>query len=247
MNQLTVLDKGFVRLEAVHGSDLMVCNAARVSFGKKSYWQCGCGGVPIDEPCCHQPGDYRLQDADTKLIQYLARNNHWTPFGHPQITLHIKLPIFVARQLMRSNVGICYNEISRRYVDSDPEFYEPKEWRGRPPKSIKQGSEGVVDYVEEMFDLLSGDESAYFTAHDACLAEYKHRLECGVAPEMARIVLPVSIYTEVWMTASLAALARVVNLRSDPHAQWEVVQYANAINLLVEPSFPVSWPALRNS
>ena len=229
-NSTPVLDKGFVTLLDHLGSDLTVVNAARVSFSKRSTWG---QKNPI--------GGNVLELKDAKLIQFLATNEHWTPFGHPQLQLHMKMPIFCARQFMRSNVGVCYNEMSRRYVDSPPEFYEPKEWRARPDKSIKQGSAGVVPNVIDYAGEPCGGEN---TSHGHAVVIYNQLLEQGVAPEMARMVLPVSMYTEFWATMSLAACARIVKLRIDPHAQWEIVQYARAINDLVRPLFPVSWPAL---
>jgi thymidylate synthase (FAD) len=215
-----VLDKGFVRLESVMGSDLTVVNAARISFNKRSE---------------------SLTEADKRLIQYLAKHKHWTPFAHPQVTLHIKLPIFVARQWMKSNVGVVYNEVSRRYVDSEPEFYIPMEWRGRPEKGIKQGS---GDVLTGSSDLTC--DSAYGFAIDASRGVYEAMLKAGCAPEMARMVLPLSTYTEIWMTASLAAIHRICSLRLDPHAQWEIQQYAKAVDSIMAPLFPVSWGALTS-
>lgn len=217
---MKVLDNGFVELIDHMGSDLTVVNAARISFSKRSK---------------------SLTDKDIGLINYLAKHNHWTPFAHPQVQLHIKLPIFVARQLMKSTVGVVYNEISRRYVDSPPEFYLPYEWRSRPEGSVKQGS-GTA-FSAETNGLLREDISLLV---NRAWAEYDSLLANGVAPEMARMVLPQNTYTELWMTASLSAVARVVGLRSKSEAQWEIQQYANAISQLVEPIFPHSWKALTN-
>lgn len=216
---VNVLDKGFVILEGHMGTDLTVVNAARVSFSKES------------------PS---LSEKDEALIHYLAEHEHWTPFGHPQVTLHMKMPIFVARQFMRSNVGIVYNEVSRRYVDTPPEFYFPDKWRSRPEKSIKQGSgEEITGFFDnEILDVTFGD------ACEGAVAAYNKMLEKGVAPEMARMVLPLSTYTEMWATMSLAAAARVCRLREHEHAQWEIQEYARAISSLIEPLFPVSWKAL---
>jgi thymidylate synthase (FAD) len=202
------------------GSDLTVVNAARISFNKRSE---------------------SLTEADKRLIQYLAKHKHWTPFAHPQVTLHIKLPIFVARQWMKSNVGVVYNEVSRRYVDSEPEFYIPMEWRGRPEKGIKQGSG----------DVLTGDPGidcalSYEYALSEIRLVYADMLRAGCAPEMARMVLPQSTMTEIWTTASLAAIHRICSLRLDPHAQWEIQQYAKAVDSIMAPLFPVSWVALSN-
>lgn len=218
-NSMTVLDKGFVTLVDHMGTDCTVVNAARISFGKK-----------VTE----------MSDKDVRLLQYLAKHKHWTPFAHPQLTFHIKMPIFVARQFMKSNVGVVYNEISRRYVDDTPEFYHPKEWRKRPEGSVKQGS---GDRLDPYTDFTMGDYQKH--AEETSLSTYENMLYSGVAPEMARMVLPVSMYTEVWATMSLQAAHRIVALRLDPHAQWEIQQYGKAMYDLIEPLFPHAWQALN--
>lgn len=233
---VNVLDKGFVILEGHMGTDLTVVNAARVSFSKES------------------PS---LSEKDEALIHYLAKHEHWTPFGHPQVTLHMKMPIFVARQFMRSNVGIVYNEVSRRYVDTPPEFYIPQTWRSRPDKSIKQGSgQGMIEVLNSKKgteDLWADfDNKGHPSLHvaygfQAALDMYNDLLNSGVAPEMARMVLPLSTYTEMWATMSLAAAARVCRLREHEHAQWEIQEYARAISSRIEPLFPVSWKALTKA
>lgn len=247
-NSIQVLDKGFVALRDHMGSDLSVVNAARVSFAKESEWQTYCSDC--ESRILHEECVPVLKDDDARLIKYLAKHNHWTPFGHCQVTLHFKMPIFVARQFMRSNVGIVYNEVSRRYVDNDPEFYEPTEWRGRPTKGMKQGSDGVVEPVFGALIEKEGQEPAVLDSGpfanycNYALAYYKNLLAQGVAPEMARMVLPLNTYTEFWATMSLSAASRVVSLRADPHAQWEIQEYAKAISNLVGPLFPISWSAL---
>lgn len=315
-----VLDRGFVALIDEPNSDLKVVNAARVSFAKKST---------------------TFEERDAKLISYLAKHNHWTPFAHCRyhyqlvvseptfrlleqiqeegvrwrarwlgnvlgvstslwtaarwglpipagtcdhsyaaivscntrsgfdvgmlrldrqplswdewreeepVTLHIKMPVFVARQWMRSNVGIVYNEVSRRYVDDTPDIHVPDKWRKRPDKSIKQGSSDeaveVPDLESELHSYEAGKEPITLRRKvgDArCLsrATYDHLLRHDVAPEQARIVLPVAHYTEVWMTASLRALARVLRDRLAPNAQWEIRQYAVAARDLVAPKYPL--------
>jgi thymidylate synthase (FAD) len=232
LTEISVLNAGFVRLESHMGSDLTVVNAARVSFGKRSNM---------------------LTDADAKLIRYLAKHKHWTPFAHPQVTLHLKMPIFVARQWMRSNVGVVWNEISRRYVDSEPEFYIPEIWRCRPSGGIKQGS-GTEQIVPQPFGagrcrncgVPIPESGAYEDACKYAADQYRHLLDSGVAPEMARVVLPQSTFTEVWGTFSLASVHRICSLRLDPHAQWEIQQYAQAVDKIVGELFPVSWAALTN-
>ena len=206
------------------GTDLSVVNAARVSFDKASEWDfnpAATGNV--------------LSERDTKLIRYLAKHNHWTPMAHPQVTLRIKAPIFVARQWFKHMVGITRNETSRRYVDSEPEFWFPSEWRGRPAGSMKQGSRGVV---------ALGDAAEIKSAVRQCLAMYNYMLEMGVAPEQARMILPQNMMTEWIETASLAAVCRSCKLRLDPHAQQETREIAERIAEIVAPLFPVSWSAL---
>jgi len=213
--KVDVLDKGFVELMMCADSDHTVVNAARVSFGKQ-----------VD------PDDF-LSERDEKLIHYLARENHWSPFAHPQVRFRVKAPIFVRTQLFKSKVGLTENEVSRRYVDDEPEFYEPEVWRGRPDKSIKQGSGKDIECPYAQRDT-----------NFQTLELYHFLIGENVAPEMARMVLPQSTYTEWIWTGSLAAFARVYRQRSDPHAQWEAQQYAHALDKIIAPLFPVSWEAL---
>lgn len=215
--RIGVLDKGFVQYISHMGDDLMVVNAARVSFNKKST---------------------QLTDKDAKLISYLAKHKHWTPFAHPQITLHIKAPISIRTQLFKHKQGFVENEVSRRYVKDEPDYYIP-EWRSAPTNGAKQGSEDFID------DLAIEDyDRAYNRSAMDAIDTYNMLLKEGVAPEQARFVLPQGTYTEWWWTGSLAAYARVYALRSDPHAQWEVREYAKAISDLIKPLFPVAWEAL---
>ncbi len=198
------------------GDDRMVVNAARVSFSKHSE---------------------EFGDADAKLIKYLAAHGHWTPFGHPQITLRLKAPVFVRTQLFKHKVGFTENEVSRRYVDDEPEFFHPKaEWRGRPVNGAKQGSSGVI---QTKFSSL-----VYDGALKTCLEAYHHLLGEGVAPEQARMILPQSMYTEWYWTGSLAAYARMCKLRLDPHAQAETQEIARQVSAIIEPLYPNSWRAL---
>lgn len=221
------------------GSDLEVVNAARVSFDKESSWE----GVewkedvdPDSRSLSLTPVN-KLSDKDTKLINYLAKHNHWTPFAHNSITLRIKAPIFVARQMGKHQVGLVWNEVSRRYVDSEPEFYFPKEWRGRA-NNVKQGSSGLVNIKS----LQPPQEVITF------LCNYYHALlDAGVCPEQARMVLPQNMMTEWIWTGSLAAFWRVFSLRLDPHTQAESRELAEGIKAVVEPLFPVSWAALEKA
>ena len=159
------------------GSDLSVVNAARVSFGKESKWM----------PRVHTGEQLVLEHKDTKLISYLARHHHKSPFNHCFVKFHVKAPIFVARQLQKHEY-MPWNEISRRYVDSEPEFYRPTSWRGRS-KDKKQGSDGVVDISYKTISALAKHEVW-------CMKTYRQLLDDGVAPEQARMVLPQSMITE---------------------------------------------------
>lgn len=229
------------------GTDLTVCNAARVSFNKRSAWEI----VPIGET--EDDDMVFLSDKDEKLIAYLARHNHWTPFAHPQVQLHFKAPIFVARQLEKHQVGMVWNEVSRRYVDSEPEFYWPDKWRGRPVDK-KQGSSGVVEELthEEGREDLWGDldNKWHPTLHiqydigQVALDRYHWLLSSGVSPEQARMILPQNTFTEWYWTGSLAAWARVYNLRIKEDTQEETREIAKQIGEIIVQLFPVSWLAL---
>lgn len=203
------------------GSDITVVNSARVSFNKESY--------PNTEG--------QLLDADHRLINYLARHNHFTPFTHPQITLRESVPIFVARQRFKHVIGFTYNEVSRRYVDDTPEFFTPAVWRGRPEGSLKQGSAGVIQH-----NLAAVDRYTGFLAE--AKAVYEDMLAMGVAPEQARMVLPQSMVTSYYVTGSLAAFARAFTLRADFHAQAEIQYLAQQWDEILSPLYPVSWAAL---
>ena len=194
------------------GDDLTVVNAARVSFGKKKKI---------------------FEQSDIKFIRFLARENHWSPFGHASMQFHIKAPMFVARQLVKHQVGLVWNEISRRYVDDDPEFYVPDEWRLRA-KDKKQGSSHeTIEY-----NLGSTLEFVKTT--------YKNMLKSNIAPEMARMILPQNLYTEWYWSGTLMAFARVCNLRCAKDTQYETQLIANKINDYGHALFPASWPELRN-
>ena len=221
--KIKVLDHGHVEYVEHMGSDLTVVNAARVSFNKESEWS--------DE-------EDTLADKDIKLISYLAKHQHWTPFAHPQITLRVKAPIFIRTQLFKHKVGMVENEMSRRYVTDTPEFYTPT-WRNAPINGAKQGSYEFVDPVLSM-ELDHMNERIIENA----LHTYNYLLENGVAPEQARAILPQSTYTEWWWTGSLSAYARIFKQRSDAHSQWEVQQYASAIGKIIEPLFTNSWNVL---
>ena len=207
------------------GSDLSVVNAARVSFGKRSEWN------PDWRDDHYEP----LLPADSKLIKYLAKHKHMSPFGHAFASFHVKAPVFVGRQLVKHKF-LRWNEISRRYVDHEPEFYQPTEWRGRSVDA-KQGSEGVT-YPDP--DIIS------FYEHTA-LRSYNELLEHGVCPEQARIVLPQSMVTEWYWSGSLDAFADMCNLRCKPDTQYETQVVAGHIDTEMAKLFPISWMALREN
>lgn len=219
------------------GDDLRVVNAARVSFAKESDWE-----------QFYEYGELysteRLSEKDEKLINYLAKHGHWTPFAHPQITIREKVPIFVARQRFKHMVGFTYNEVSRRYVDDEPEFYVPSKWRSRPEGSVKQGS-GDQEITELVFEEVGQSiKEAYEDLIVFAQQTYDAMIKAGVAPEQARMVLPQSMYTEYYVTGSLAAWARAYKQRIDPHAQLEIQELAKKWDEIIQPLFPVSWKAL---
>ena len=212
------------------GTDLTVANAARVSFNKKSQWGHFVPGQGI----------FELKKGDVKLIQYLAKHGHWTPFGHCTLSYHIKAPIFVARQLVKHQVGLVWNEVSRRYVDEDPEFWYPEHWRGRAEDKKQGSSDEFVDWIDRT-ERTGGRvaKTCEFAMHT-----YKTLLEAGVCPEQARMVLPQNTYTEWYWTGSLYAFSRVCNLRCKGDTQEETRNVAWEIHDLAKEKFPVSWPAL---
>ena len=240
LQRIAVLDKGHVDLISVMGTDLTVVNAARVSFNKESDWA-GCGEDHTARPGKEEPFDPYLSDKDIKLISYLAKHKHWTPFAHPQITVRIKAPIFIRTQLFKHKVGFVENEVSRRYVTDTPEFYIPR-WRSAPNDGAKQGSSDFIidDSVATQLTFQ------YNSVIHGALTTYENLLEQGVAPEQARSILPQGTYTEWWWTGSLSAFARVYAQRIDSHAQWEVRQYAETLGKIISPFFPICWEALTS-
>lgn len=205
-----------VELLDVMGSDLTVVNAARVSFNKESK---------------------EFNEKDGKLVTYLAKHHHVTPFFHPQIQMRIRMPIWVAREWYRHQIGFARNEVSRRYVDDEPQFYVPTTLRARD-KNLKQGSKEEPPAEEDDCLLLVSAATNYSKS------TYTKLLQMNVAPELARIILPQNMYTEFIETGSLAAYARLCNLRLDPTAQKEIQLYAEAVSQLLKEKFPVSWAAL---
>ena len=233
--------KGFVELVDAVGDDLTVVNSARVSFDKESEWHYDEEAMSRIKGSNWQADRLRdefktLCEADKKLINYLAEHKHWTPFAHPQITLRIKAPISIRTQFFKHKQGFVENEISRRYVSFEPDFYLPQ-WRGKPKGSAKQGSDEFI--------AIKGDNiRSYGNSIELALYTYNQLIEEGVAPEQARFVLPQAMYTEWYWTGSLAAYARFYSQRIDEHAQWEIREYARVIGNIIEPLFPHSWRCL---
>jgi len=255
------------------GTDLSIVNAAKVSFGKRSEWEytgiaqeglskkdqgliqflargCTSGdwGDLVTTLCEAYSDDY-MHTFEGVLNHIRRMPSHWSPFAHTAITLHLKMPIFVARQIMKHTTGIEYNEVSRRYVDSEPEFYVPEVWR-KKADNVKQGSsEEAVDisYFDDYFVNYEGGficdrpENGFYKM---CEDYYKHLLACSVAPEQARMILPQSMFTEVIATGNLYAWSNLYIQRSDSHAQKETQEVAKQISGIIQPLFPVSWEAL---
>lgn len=212
------------------GTDLTVVNAARVSFDKESDWETagsGTGEVPMA----------MLSGADTNLIRYLAKHNHWSPFAHTSIQIRVTAPIFVARQLVKHQVGGVWNEVSRRYVDDEPTFFMPLTWNSRPINT-KQGSDSPLT------DQFTPEETAQMATQTA-LDAYKALLHYGVAPEQARMILPQNMMTSWYWTGSLLFFYRVFKQRIDSHAQKETQDVALQLDSICSKLFPISWEMLK--
>lgn len=199
------------------GSDDTICDAARVSMDKTA--------------------DMFTVGQNEKLINYLARHNHWSPFSHVTIQMRFTAPIFIARQLAKHQIGFAWNEVSRRYVDTLPEFFYPDTWRERAP-SVKQGSLPTAHPENQSF--MDAADDVYACA----LRVYTDMINAGVCPEQARMVLPQAALTEWIWTGSLYAWSRMYRLRIDSHAQQEVRKYAALVGEICNSKFPVSWNAL---
>ena len=220
------LNSSAVKLLDHTGSDLTIANAARVSFGKRKE---------------------QFDAKDVGLINYLARHNHWSPFGHASLQFHIKAPVFVARQLVKHQVGLVWNEVSRRYVDTEPEFFKVDSWRGKS-ENKKQGSDEnkTVDKIKKNALYSVTTSSLKEDIESESLRNYNLMLQSGIAPEQARMILPQSMMTEWYWSGSLYAFARVCNLRCKPDAQLESRQVCDLIDTEAEKLFPISWRALRD-
>ena len=215
----------------------------------------------IDQLCIDEdrPWADRKRETLRDLLNHIRRMpSHWSPFAHTAITLHLKMPIFVARQIMKHTTGLEYNEVSRRYVDSEPEFYVPDVWR-KKADNVKQGSsdEAITGYFYHEYqeddsripykfqygvDRRLEDVYEYYL--ESATELYDNMLEKGVAPEQARMVLPQSMYTEVIATGNLYAWANLYIQRTDSHAQKETQDLAKQIGEIIQPLYPVSWAAL---
>jgi len=238
------------------GSDLSVVNAARVSFGKKSTWSGQEGGLDDGEG-----GMGVLNDTDTKLINYLAKHKHTSPFGHCFASFHIKAPVFVARQLVKHKF-LRWNEISRRYVSDTPEFYRPDQWRGKSDDKKQGSSDDTLSNLEgiPMYGLTVNKEvyqnrhrkgcRTIGTQHMANLVNqkayhlYNNMITAGVCPEQARMILPQSTMTEWYWSGSLDAFADMCILRCKDDTQEETRQVADQISTAMKDLFPISWEAL---
>lgn len=230
-------NKSTVELIDHLGTDLTIVNAARVSFDKESTLEeDGYETIWITEALTEQRKKYKLSNQDAKLINYLAKHNHWSPFAHTSIQLRVNAPLFVARQLVKHQVGGVWNEVSRRYVDDEPVFYFPHKWRKRA-ENVKQGSS------EEGVDQPILDEQINRYTQRA-LNMYNSMLRYGVAPEQARMILPQNIMTSWYWTGSLMFFHRVFKQRAEAHAQLETQEVAIQIGEICNNLFPTSWRAL---
>lgn len=214
------------------GDDLSVVDAARVSFDKESEWECGPSGTLL-------AGQKFLSNADQKLLKYLATHNHWSPFSHATVKFRVKAPIFCARQLVKHTVGFSWNEVSRRYVNSEPEFYLPKVWR-MASINKKQGSSDLP--VTQVHGI--GTENFARTCMQTALTTYEAMIHQGVCPEQARMVLPQNMMTEWIWTGTLYAWARMCWLRLDSHTQLETRIVAEKVSDTMRELFPYSWKVL---
>jgi len=209
-----------VELIDTMGDDDAVCDAARVSFDKEAR------GFTADQ--------------NARLLKYLAKHRHWSPFAHVHAKFRFHAPIFIARQFVKHQIGFAWNEVSRRYVDNDPWYFVPHSWRKRP-ENMKQGSitEGETVLTNESVEL-----GRYLVQAREWHRDYRSLRLSGVCPEQARMVQPQSMMTEWIWTGSLEAWARFYKLRIDKHAQAECWPYARDVSVFLKDAFPASWEAL---
>jgi thymidylate synthase (FAD) len=219
------------------GTDLTVVNAARVSFDKESSWDLVTDYDSISEHDVGSTYSRVMKPEDVKLLNYLGSHGHWTPFAHTQVQLRITAPIFVARQLVKHQIGLVWNEVSRRYVSDEPTYFLPTVWRGKPINGAKQGSHGEIELPKNLVGRIHNLMS------DSVLL-YNELMGVGVAPEQARIFLLQNMMTSWYWTGSLYACHRICALRLDPHAQGETTDVARLINQICFREFPNAWAAL---
>lgn len=242
-----------VELITYSGSDLVVANAARVSFHKESGWDLSEWKDPPTGETLESAAEKGLpvrtittkvlRKADARLINYLAKHKHFSPFNHCFITLRIKAPVFCARQLVKHKF-MPWNEVSRRYVDEPPEFYMPEDWRKRA-EDKKQGSSDEL--IETIFIEGAGTaqiENVVGASIRQAMWVYDELLKAGVCPEQARMVLPQNMMTEWYWSGTLGAYCDMLKLRLDPHTQEETRMVAEAIRDVITPLFPCSVEAL---
>lgn len=218
------------------GSDLQVANAARVSFDKESEWDVSSAPKFLGDEQINI-----LSERDMKLIRYLANHKHFSPFNHSFITTRIKAPIFVARQLVKHKF-LPWNEVSRRYVDDEPEFYSPDGWR-KKADNVKQGSSEETFIPESCWAYVDANDDLAEHCDDS-LRLYNSLLSQGVAAEQARMVLPQNMMTTWIWSGTLGAYCDMLRLRRDPHTQYESRIVAEKVKEIITPLFPVSVPAL---
>lgn len=262
---MNITDTTFAEYRDHMGSDLTVVNAARASFGKESDWETNADGTYAGPTNRLKPEDanlirflatgYRTKEWDEFLNEVIeqARNGgkrgltemlhaykrkpqHWAPFGHPHVQIRVSMPIFLARQFVKHQVGGVWSEESRRYISDEPEVYIPEEWHTRP-EDIKQGSGELVKH-QGIADSIA------VNATQRSITAYNQLLGGGVAPEEARTILPLNVMTTVVWTGSLLFWSRVVNQRVDGHAQLAAQVLGKQISSIVGPLFPVSWKEL---
>lgn len=209
--KVNIFEKGFVEYIDHMGSDLTIVNSARVSFGKHTT---------------------ELRARDQKLINYLWEHKHTSTFRHCYITFRVKAPIFVLRQWFKHRIGSEFNEQSLRYVEFNGDYYKPNVYR-QQSKSNKQGSFGNIEEQDKADQL-------YQLSCDYAIRDYYRLIEMGVCREQARGILPMSMYTSVYWTASLQAILHFLKLREDSHAQFEIQEYAKGIRKITEQYFPVA-------
>lgn len=200
------------------GTDDTIVDVARVSFAKRA--------------------SQYSKEANTRLIRYLAENNHWTPFAHPQIMLRMTAPIAIRTQCFKHKAGFVENEESRRYITDTPEFFVPI-FREKPDGSIKQGSGEELEWA-----LQRRFQRDYVEVCNKAISEYNSLIAADISPEQARFVLPQGVYTQWIWTGSLAAYARFYKQRTDPHAQEEIQDLARMVGEIIQPLFPVAWEVL---